>query len=187
MSSDNYKQALEQAHEDLRNAIRERDRLGLEIVKLEQLVKSLSQMVPADAKDRAEFETLEAALGFTEIVDTIIRSSITPMSPVGIRNKLLEMGYDISGYSNPLGFVHTVIGRLEKQGKIRETEPNVSGLYVTKNSLYDALLAIPKTTAHTDLTPTYNLSPKRRIDLGEPPTREEVAKKVDAIKKARGK
>jgi hypothetical protein len=180
MSLDNYKQALEQAHQDLRNAIRERDRWGLEIVKLEQLVKSLSQMVPASAKERAEFETTEAALGFTEIVDTIIRSSVAPMSAVDIRNKLLEMSYDISGYSNPLGFVHTVIGRLEKQGKIRETEPNVSGLYVSKNSLFEALLGVSKTT-------TYDDRPKRHIDLGDPPTREEVAKKVDAIKKARGK
>jgi len=139
MTSDNYKDALQQAKTDIEVAIRNRDYWTLQIVRLEQLIKSLSQMVATTEKARAKFDALEKALGFTETVNTIIRNSHTPMSAINVRDKLLEMGYDLAYYSNPLGFIHTVLGRLEKQNQIRQTE---SGLYVSRNSLYEALLAL---------------------------------------------
>jgi hypothetical protein len=145
MTSDNYKQALEQARTDLAKAIQERDHWNLEIVKLEQLMKSLAQMVSASDKAQAKFNALEAAFGFTETVHTIIRSSKVPLSAMDVRDKLLNLGYDISGYSNPLGFVHSVLGRLEKQGKIKEVGP---GTYIERSAIYEALLALglPPTT-----------------------------------------
>ncbi len=103
MTSDNYKDALQQAKTDIEVAIRNRDYWTLQIVRLEQLIKSLSQMVATTEKARAKFDALEKALGFTETVNTIIRNSHTPMSAINVRDKLLEMGYDLAYYSRQEG------------------------------------------------------------------------------------
>ncbi len=138
-----YEDALRTARADLIRAIMDRDKLNLEIARLQQLVKALTFAAIKDSQARTSQENFEAALGFTEIVLTIVRTSKEAVSARDIRDRLNDLGYNLSKYANPLGFVHSVLGRLVEQEKIRETQP---GFYVFNNAFYIALL-------HTALYP----------------------------------
>ena len=117
----------------------DRDKLNLEIARLQQLVKALTYAAIKNSQSPPVEENFEAALGFTETVLTILRTSTEALSARGIRSRLNDLGYDLTKYANPLGFVHSVLGRLEAQGKIRQSQP---GMYVFNNALYQALLAL---------------------------------------------
>src|SRR6266481_3724235 len=111
-----YDDALRTARADLIRSIMERDKLNLEIARLQQLVKALT---------------------FAAIKDSETRTSKEAVSARDIRDRLNDLGYDLRKYANPLGFVHSVLGRLVEQEKIRETQP---GFYVFNNAFYIALL-----------------------------------------------
>jgi hypothetical protein len=132
-----YDDALRTARADLIRAIMERDKLNLEIARLQQLVKALTFAAVKDQEKGRVPQTFEAALGFTETVVTIVRTSKEAVSARDIRDRLNDLGYDLSKYANPLGFVHSVLGRLVQQEKIRETQP---GFYVFNDAFYIALL-----------------------------------------------
>ena len=78
-------------------------------------------------------------MGFTDAVLTIIRNSPDELTARNIRDRMVQLGYELGKYSNPLGFIHSVLGRLEQQGKIRQSAP---GCYVFSDALYQAILAL---------------------------------------------
>ena len=135
MSEDTYLHALRQAQIDLAQAIEAHDKLSFRIVRLQQLVKSLSEQsgpikgeIAVNVGDR---------MGFTDAVLTILRNSEIELTARNIRDRMVEHGYELGKYANPLGFVHSVLNRLMAQGKIRQAAP---GCFVpvgpTPNDMY---------------------------------------------------
>jgi hypothetical protein len=149
-----YDDALQQAKADLNRAVMDRDKLSLEIARLQQLVKALTFAAIKDEKKGRMVQDFEAAHGFTETVLTIVRTSTMALSARGIRGRLNDLGYDLSKYANPLGFIHSVLGRLEQQGKIRQSEP---GMYVFNSDFYQRLFQIPVPPVSGDLVPVGTL------------------------------
>ena len=138
MSESTYIEALRRAKADLTKAIMARDQLNLEIVRLQQLVRALTyQAVKKDEMTKTDAEAPAEVIGFTEAVLTIVRASEEALTARNIRDRLVELGYELGRYANPLGFVHSVLGRLEEQGKIRQSQP---GVYVFNNAFFQALL-----------------------------------------------
>ena len=48
------------------------------------------------------------------------------MTPLDVRERLLSIGVDLSGYSNDLAVIHTVLKRLNEAGELRSV-PRPSG------------------------------------------------------------
>ena len=130
MSDVKFLDALQQAKSELEKAIKDRDALNLEILRLQQLVKALSQQVQKG--DEKLLVNVGDKMGLTEAVLTILRSSPNPMTARNIRDQLVQHGFELGRYSNPLGFVHSVLGRLDQQGKIRQPQPGVYAYYQVK-------------------------------------------------------
>jgi hypothetical protein len=114
-----YTDALNAAREELLAAIRKRDHWTMEVVRLQQLVKSL-----AITNTRNYFHEAQADIvGFQEVVLTTVRMASVPMSPMEIRNNLVLAGYDLSRYSNPLAVIYSALKRLTKSRQLYEFEP----------------------------------------------------------------
>ncbi|HWZ42185.1 MAG TPA: hypothetical protein VNW97_01850 [Candidatus Saccharimonadales bacterium] len=126
MFEDVYKQAFGKAQTDLAHAIQQRDQWTMEVAKLQQLVKSLATMAAKDHLESMEGAIANPEIGLQEIVFTCIRMSPKPLTPVEVRDQLQVVGYDTSGYANPLAVIHGAINRLEKSGKITA---NSNGAY----------------------------------------------------------
>lgn len=122
MSDTTFSDALQQAHKELEITVKQRDELNLEILRLQQLIKALTYQALKDNKAQAP-GTLSERMGFTEAVLTVLRTAAAGMTARDVRDRLLELGFELGRYSNPLGFVHSVLGRLEAQGKIRQSAP----------------------------------------------------------------
>jgi hypothetical protein len=160
-----YDDALRTARADLIRAIMDRDKLNLEIARLQQLVKALTFAAVKGEKKGRIAQAFEAALGFTETVLTIVRTSKNAVSARDIRDRLNDLGYDLGKYANPLGFVHSVLGRLVEQEKIRETQP---GFYVFNDAFYIALLHTalsPNSESKATVVPSRMTPPPKLSDL----------------------
>lgn len=149
MSDDTYLSSLRQARIDLAHAIEERDQLNLRILRLQQLVKALSS---ATNEGNETFEHLAARLGFTDAVLTVLRNSKGELTARNIRDRMVEMGYELGRYANPLGFIHTVLNRLVAQGKIRQSAPGCFVAIQTGDDLYWA--AVDSTRGYSAVVPT---------------------------------
>jgi hypothetical protein len=132
----------------------DRDKLNLEIARLQQLVKALTFASVKDDKKGRMVQAFEAALGFTETVLTIVRTSREAISARDVRDRLNDLGYDLSKYANPLAFVHSVLGRLVEQEKIRQIAP---GSYTFNDALYPGLLV---TCPYEEAKPPENAAPR---------------------------
>jgi hypothetical protein len=200
MSGAAFLDALTQARKELEGAIMQRDEINLEILRLQQLVKALSYQTHKENDDQTP-DTLSDRIGFTEAVLTVLRTATSSMTARNVRDRLLELGFELGRYSNPLGFVHSVLGRLEAQGKIRQSAPGEytfntffwralfhakpngptpdgTGTYVPGPALSDSSTNVPSlgwlNSDHTKVTP-----PPRSHDtkLTPPPRPDDILKK----------
>jgi len=135
-ASQNYHQAFLQAQTELVDAIQERDRLNLEIVRLQRLARSLAATTAESEKHEQMLQALSAEISFIETIHAIVRSADKPLTPMDVRDRLASYGYDLSVYSNPMGFVHTSLSRLKGSGRIAEIR---RGVYAP-NHFWEALL-----------------------------------------------
>lgn len=137
-ASQNYRQAFLQAQAELVGAIQQRDRLNLEIVRLQRLVRSLAASTAETENHEQMLQAISAEISFIETIHAIIRSAEKPLTPIDVRDRLASYGYDLSVYSNPMGFVHTSLSRLKASGRIAEIR---RGVYAP-NHLWEALLKV---------------------------------------------
>jgi hypothetical protein len=120
MSSEDYKRLFREAQADLIRALQDRDRLNLEIVRLQRLASSLAGMANQSERYEQTQQAIAAEISFIETVHAIIRSAERPLTAIDVRERLAHYGYDLSVYSNPMGFVHTSLKRLKDSGRIAE-------------------------------------------------------------------
>lgn len=127
-----YDAALKKAAEELETAMRERDRLNLEIARLTQLLASLSSAAgiePFAVVPRGK------APGFTELIMAAVTAAGGPIAAREVRDQMLGYGHDLSGYSNPLAHIHQTLNRLAEQGRLRDMG---DGTY-KRTVLYEAI------------------------------------------------
>jgi hypothetical protein len=125
MASGNYKRAFNEAQAELIRAIQERDRLNLEIVRLQRLTSSLATTANQTERHEQMQQAIAAEISFIDTIHAIIRSADRPLTRTDVRDRLASYGYDLSVYANGMGFVHTSLNRLVKSGRIAEIRPGV--------------------------------------------------------------
>lgn len=138
ISSQAYREALQRAQIQLVEKLRQRDVLNLEIIKLQQQIKSLAFFCAETEKQEGFLQAVAAEISFTETVHAIVRNAERPLTAMDVRDRLGNYGYDLSVYSNPLAFVHTALKRLARDRRIREVSRGQYG----PNRMYEALLKL---------------------------------------------
>jgi hypothetical protein len=125
MNSGNYKRAFNEAQSELIRAIQERDRLNLEIVRLQRLTSSLATLANQTEKHEQMQQAIAAEISFIDTIYAIVRSAERPLTRIDVRDRLATYGYDLSVYANGMGFIHTSLNRLVVSGRIAEIRPGI--------------------------------------------------------------
>jgi len=116
MTTEDYRSALAAA-------IREYEALGEERRTIDERLSQLAQTI--GTLSRLLGLTPTAPMRITDAVRLAMRSGV-PMTPLDVRERLLSIGVDLSGYANELAVIHTVLKRLNESGELRAV-PQASG------------------------------------------------------------
>jgi hypothetical protein len=122
MTKSDYQKAYEAAEKELTELLQLQEQIEKRILGLRQTVSSLGVLCKQEDVD---FEpgtlagTLIDRMGITYDVLAIVNGARMGLTPTQVRDRLKEIGYDLTKYSNPLSTIHVVLNRLEESRKIR--------------------------------------------------------------------
>ena len=116
MLTDSEKQTLNQYLAQLKSATVERNKLTQRIRRLEDAARSILAMT----EDEEDIKSYQGRLvdiieptGFTGAICKVLQAANgKAMTAVEVRDALPSVGFLLSGYSNPLATVHTILRRL---------------------------------------------------------------------------
>jgi len=123
MTKDHYKKALNAARDELAELEDQRAKIDRRISELQQGIVGLSALAAEDTGEKPEtmmdvLAGVGVETGLTDAVRMITSSFGFPMTPKQVRDALMFMDYDLSGYSNILASLHTIMKRLAKAGDL---------------------------------------------------------------------
>lgn len=137
MTSQDYKQQLDQARQALAHAVWERDRWNLEILRLQQIVNAHAVSANiAEAQEQANAE-LQVYIELAQAIESLVNNSVAPISPTQVRDALLFYGFNIGRYANPMAMIHQTLKKLAADGRIQSIQ---RGQFYHRTALYTALL-----------------------------------------------
>jgi hypothetical protein len=116
-----YRQQAKEAGRLFADACQRRKQADQDMARFRKLATALADMLPDDERLRF-LQDLDAssAVGFTDTIKQIYReASPNGVTPMQVRAKLQGAGYDLSGQSNPMASIHSVIRRLLASGHIQ--------------------------------------------------------------------
>src|SRR5437868_3925975 len=131
MTKETYQTALNAAIKDLAELMSQREELD---TKREEMDKSIFQLreglvglailcgtdTNQLAKDYPELfpDLISPDVGLTDAVRKAMAAKRTFVSPVEVKDRLAEMGFDITKHKNILASIHTILKRLVKSDEI---------------------------------------------------------------------
>jgi len=99
---------------------------------VEQLARLAGETVDPDIASRInelkQAEAGEAAgvgqeMGLTEAIRWVFRQPLMlPLTPTQVRDRMAEMGYDLSKYKHVMPPIHNTLKRMKEAGEIKEVE-----------------------------------------------------------------
>lgn len=116
MLTDSEKQTLDHYLAQLKSATVERTKLTKRIRRLEDAARSILAMTEDEEEITTYQERLDDIIeptGFTDAICKVLQAANgEAMTAVEVRDALPSVGFLLSGYSNPLATVHTILKRL---------------------------------------------------------------------------
>jgi hypothetical protein len=101
---------------------------------VEQLARLLGETIDPDIASRInELKQAEAGeagaagagqeMGLTEAIRWVFRQPLMlPLTPTQVRDRMAEMGYDLSKYKHVMPPIHNTLKRMKEAGEIREVD-----------------------------------------------------------------
>ena len=124
---DKYVLMYRQAIADLAAALGERAALEERLEEVKNVIQQLREIAYSTSAYRgldpkAEYPNLFIDGGIVDVGFTdAVRATFTPgkgMTAIQVRNDLINAGFDLDGYTNPLATIHTILKRLVKAGEL---------------------------------------------------------------------
>jgi len=96
---------------------------------VEKLATLAGEKLPADVQERVEaLNKVKPGsevedLGLTDAIRWVFKQPmLLPLTPTGVRDRLAEMGFDLSKYTHMMPPIHNTLKRMKEAGEIREVE-----------------------------------------------------------------
>lgn len=106
--------ALEAAQEKLIHLFERRRDLEYEIRRVQEEIRHLAPLCGVTVEDPVQ------QLGLTDAIRYVVGMAGKRLTPVEIKSKLEEYGYDLKRFaSNPVSSIHTILKRLVKSHEIK--------------------------------------------------------------------
>src|SRR5437588_7982619 len=90
------RESLQQREQQLADAIRKRDLLTVEIVRLQSEIKALSRTLIADALVHRTKEIKETVVGLSDMIRSVLRLTAEPLTAAQVKGMLTISGFDFS-------------------------------------------------------------------------------------------
>jgi hypothetical protein len=126
-----YESARERLKELLRQEIEVKDQITHWGPIVEQLARLIGETVDPEIANRInELKQDEASaqgagqeMGLTEAIRWVFRQPLLlPLTPTQVRDRMAEMGYDLSKYKHVMPPIHNTLKRMKEAGEIREVD-----------------------------------------------------------------
>ena len=117
-----FQKALEDAKEQLRHLVVQRDEINLRLEHAQGAIIALAKMLDdaqEASKQLAEMNEIVGPSGLTDAVSRVVQASMDGFTAVEVRGMLEAMKFDLSKYSNALATIHTTLKRLEASKRVR--------------------------------------------------------------------
>lgn len=129
MHKGSYKKALESARDELQQLYSQQEDISKRITQLRKTISHLAELcdehdLEIDAENPIALDLLFGTIGLTEACREVVKAAAPDgLTPVDVKEGLRKWGFDMSGYTNILASIHTVLKRLAKSGVIDEGRP----------------------------------------------------------------
>ena len=126
-----YESARERLKELLRQETEVKDQISHWGPIVEQLARLTGETIDPDIASRInELKQNEASvqgagheMGLTEAIRWVFRQPLMlPLTPTQVRDRMAEMGYDLSKYKHVMPPIHNTLKRMKEAGEIKEVE-----------------------------------------------------------------
>lgn len=100
--------ALDESTEQLHQLIHQRDQLHVQIIKLQEQIRSLRSVALREQLTQEQ----DAIVGISDAIRSILRLKNVPMTAADVKADLEMMGYNFAGLANPSALVHNTLKRM---------------------------------------------------------------------------
>jgi hypothetical protein len=144
MEEFDYRKAYEQISRDLKKALEERDHLDAKISAIRTTITALAascERAGIEIEHSAEAEHMVVSSSLPEEILSILRAAYPGYHRATvIKEKLEQLGHDLSRYKNPLATIHMILKRQVDALKA-ETAVNAAGerLYRVRKTMGDRM------------------------------------------------
>lgn len=149
MAQEDYKKTLQAAQAELEELLIKQEEIEQRIARVKQAIISLAPL--AEEPGSTFWTSALAAIRGEGISDTcrqILQSTGKPLSPVEIKQQLLNMGIDLSRQKNVMASIHSLLKRLVANDEI---ETRDEGLTYKWKRRYGATNSLANMMATTNL------------------------------------
>lgn len=110
MVREDYRAALQAAIAERDQLTQQRDQINVRLMQLDLTIRGLSILVGQTEliARHAERETI----GLRDAIRAVFRNAGTELSPTEVRDTLLAMGFNFSGFANPMAAIHNTLQRM---------------------------------------------------------------------------
>jgi hypothetical protein len=135
MADETASKMFESARDKLRQLLRQETEIKEQISHwgpiVEQLARLAGETVDPDISSRInelrqDQESSAGAgqeMGLTEAIRWVFRQPLLlPLTPTQVRDRMAEMGYDLSKYKHVMPPIHNTLKRMKEAGEIREVD-----------------------------------------------------------------
>ncbi len=135
MADETAMKMYESARERLKELIRQETEVKELITHwgplVEQLARLTGETIDHDIssrinqlrQDEASATEAGAEMGLTEAIRWVFRQPLLlPLTPTQVRDRMAEMGYDLSKYKHVMPPIHNTLKRMKEAGEIKEVE-----------------------------------------------------------------